>query len=92
MAPDGALVKEGRFPTIEAAWSRASDMGSRWWFYPVCLVTGPSISDRARIVAAPDGAKQLEGFTLRTVARLFAANEQHVCDWINGKCPLEISP
>lgn len=88
MAPDGALVREGEFASIEAAWSRASDMGSRWCFYPVAIVTGESRSDLARIVDAPEELKHYVGLSLRTLARAFAANSEAVCDWINGKAPL----
>lgn len=35
-APDGAFITEGEFKTIEQAWNRINDWGSRWYFYPFC--------------------------------------------------------
>ena len=69
MTFDGDYVTEGRdFPTIESAWERASDMGSRWFFYPFCFVTTAS---GATIKAAPEGMSQFEGRRVRTVANIF---------------------
>lgn len=89
IAPDGAIVREGEFPSIQAAWDRASDMGSRWFFYPVCVVTGASRSDRARVLDCPEGLKEYaQGRTLKSVCAMFARNSEAVCEWVNGKAPL----
>ena len=89
IAPDGATVTEGRdYPSIESAWNRANNMGSRWFFYPVSVVTG-----KDRIIAVPDGMDSgWIGKSIKTLCRAFAAESQHVCDWINGQCALEIYP
>lgn len=35
---DGDYVTEGQFATVEDAWKRNDDMGSRWVFYPLRVV------------------------------------------------------
>ncbi len=90
MAPDGATVREGCFESTEAAWERAQGMGSRWFFYPVSLVTGEAgTSDRARIVDAPRELRPFIGKSVGTLRRWFAANSEMVCDWLNRKAPFE---
>lgn len=70
MSFDGERVTEGReFPTIKAAWNRACDMGSRWYFYPFCFVTSES---GKTIVAAPAGLRAAERKRVKTVAQAFA--------------------
>jgi hypothetical protein len=85
MAPDGATVREGQFDSVQDAWHRSQDMGSRWFFYPLHLVTGPARSDLARIVDAPRELEHYKGRTLRTLARSIAANSETACAWINGE-------
>lgn len=71
MAPDGATVTEGRdFPDVSAAWRRADDMGSRWYFYPFCFVTSAS---GKTIVDAPAPMRNMIGRRVATVAALFAS-------------------
>ncbi len=90
MAPDGATVREGQFDSVESCWQRAQDMGSRWFFYPLHLVTGPSRSDLARIADTPRELEHWRGRSVRSLARAIAANADHVCDWLNGKTPLAL--
>jgi hypothetical protein len=93
IAPDGEYKTEGFFETIEAAWSRAEDMGSRWYFYPVCIVTGAARTNKARIVAVPVGLPaEWIGRTVKHLAETFAADAEHVCDYCNGKSPLCLFP
>lgn len=93
MATDGEYVREGTFPDIESAWSWAGDMGSRWFFYPVCLVTGLARSNKAKIAAVPDGMPEAWiGKTLHTLGLAFQQEEEHVCDYVNGQCPLMLFP
>lgn len=92
LAPDGAAVREGDFPSIESAWDRSNDMGSRWFFYPVHVVTGPSRSPKARIVAAPQGLEGFIGRPLSTLSAAFAQNSDAICAWINGEAPLFLTP
>ncbi|MDO8705372.1 MAG: hypothetical protein Q7J84_10545 [Sulfuricaulis sp.] len=71
MTFDGDYVTEGRdFADVDAAWCRASDMGSRWYFYPWCFVTSES---GKTIAAAPDGLHHFEGRRVATVQKVFAA-------------------
>lgn len=89
LAPDGATVREGNFPTIQAAWDRASDMGSRWFFYPICVVTGPARTARARIMDIHPAMREYAlGRTLGALPGMLARNEDAVCAWINGDAPL----
>ena len=37
-APDGEYIIESEFETVEQAWDRINDWGSRWFFYPFCGV------------------------------------------------------
>ncbi len=95
LAPDGAIITESRsFPSIEAAWARSSDMGSRWYFYPIHVVTGPcSCPARARIVAVPDGmGAEWIGKTLGKLSQACAADSQHAADYCNGLIPFCVYP
>lgn len=93
LAPDGESVREGEFDSIAAAWERGQDMGSRWYFYPVQIVTGPARSDRARILETPHGMPQeWKGRTLGKLKRAFAADSEHAADYCNGLCRLMIHP
>lgn len=92
VAPDGERIVEGFFDSVESAWKRANDMGSRWFFYPVSIVCGSAYRN-PRIVAVPDGmSPEWVGRAIKTLQKAFAANSEHVCDWLNGKCPLELCP
>lgn len=69
MSFDGEYVIEGRdFETSAAAWGRAADMGSRWFFYPFCFVTTAS---GKTILDAPQGMAHLVGRRVSTVQELF---------------------
>ena len=92
LAPDGAHVTEGKeFPTIESAWNRSENMGSRWYFYPVHVVT--SCGPAAIIRDVPQGMSDFwVGRRLATLAKAFAADTDHVMDYLNGKTPYCILP
>lgn len=63
IAPDAEWKIEGEFKSIDEAWERNDNMGSRWFFYPFRLVaTNPSIN--AKIVSCPD--KLFEGKKVKT--------------------------
>lgn len=80
MAFDGEYVTEGEFKTIDEAWERSEDMGSRWFFYPFHFVltsSGKTIAD------SPYGIEFLKGKRLSSVIRLFAETSKAVspsCD------------
>ena len=93
LAPDGASVREGDFPGITAAWQRSADMGSRWYFYPAHIVTGPARSDRARILDTPHGMpSEWKGRTLGKLKKAFAADPEGACDYCNGLAPFCVLP
>ena len=46
---DGEKVTEGEFPTVFDAQHRSEFMGSRWYFYPIHIVTG-----KIKILEIPD--------------------------------------
>lgn len=59
---------EDTFESVEKAWDWASDMGSRWFFYPFCFVvsaSGETIKD------AQFPLEFLIGKKVRTVMNLF---------------------
>lgn len=83
LAPDGEAQFEGtreNFPDTDAAWEYAGDMGSRWFFYPVCVVCTPG-----KIIAAvPPGIfPEWIGRKLATLQRAFAADPELVCEYVN---------
>ena len=49
LALDGEKVTEGEFPTVSDAQKRSEFMGSRWYFYPIHVVTG-----KIKILEIPD--------------------------------------
>jgi len=60
MAFDGRYVTEGEFDSVEQAWQRSDDMGSRWDFYPFHFVTtasGKTIKDAPGILREFIGKK-----------------------------------
>ena len=68
MAFDGAWVREGVFDTIEQAWERASDLGSKWYFYSFPFVlteSGKTIAD------SPDCMEIFNGKRFTTVLNFF---------------------
>ena len=46
---DGEKVTEGKFSTVSDAQHRSEFMGSRWYFYPIHIVTG-----KIKILEIPD--------------------------------------
>lgn len=78
IAPDGASVREGEFDSIESAWDRASEMGSRWFFYPFHVVTGSCDPDKCRVVSAPDGYDFLRSLKFKTVRTWISLNSSTI--------------
>ncbi len=70
-------------------------MGSRWWFYPIRVVTGDTMNiRRARIVSLPWGVPSWwKGKTLGTfLDAVRACDEDEMGAWLNGyaPCPLRL--
>ncbi len=64
-------------------------MGSRWFFYPVHVVTGASRSEMARVLDCHPALKEYaQGRTIKSLCALFERNSDAVCRWINGEAPL----
>lgn len=93
IAPDGEHQTErgyerDGFPTIDAAWDHANDLGSKWIFYPIAVVTAGET-----IRAVPHGMpEEWIGRKLATLCKAFAADSQHVCDYVNGETPCCVFP
>jgi hypothetical protein len=69
MGFDGDHVTEGEFNSVNEAWERSEDMGSRWFFYPFHFVlteAGTTIKD------SPVGLNWLTGKRLSTVKKIFS--------------------
>lgn len=70
MSFDGDYVTEKRgFDTVSNAWNHASDMGSRWFFYPFCFVTSAS---GKTIVDVPEGLEDMKHKRVKTIQAMFA--------------------
>lgn len=68
MSFDGDYVTEGQFDSIDQAWNRSNDMGSRWFFYPFHFVTtasGKTIRD------TPELMQHLNGSRVKAVSKHF---------------------
>jgi hypothetical protein len=82
IAPDGEFVCENKFKTINEAWERSNDMGSRWYFYPVHVVTSGN-KMKSRISAVPDGMpNEWIGKTIKSLVDAFKANSQAIVQYL----------
>ena len=64
MSFDGEYKKEGQFDTIDQAWERSNDMGTRWFFYPFHFVTTEK-------TIVDSGIAGLIGKRIKTVQNIF---------------------
>jgi hypothetical protein len=92
-AGDGETQREGPFASIEDAWYRNDDMGSRWYFYPGRVVVGAA-GVKGRIMGVPCGMfKDWEVRAVRTLLKAVkAADEEILVAWVEGKAPLMLFP
>ena len=75
MSPDGEdyVTDFHASESVEAVWQSLNDMGSRWYFYPMCFVIKDNANRntqrlmRQRIVDVPDGFIGIEDLRSRTV-------------------------
>ncbi len=91
VAPDGDWITErSDFPTVEAAWARSGDMGSRWFFYPVHVVT----AGKSHVIrGVPQGMPEdWVGRKLTSLAEMIKGHQGHVTAYIKGECPFEPRP
>lgn len=63
-ALDGDYITEGNFETIDQAWERINDWGSRWVFYPL---TG--VVKNKRVVSFCDILPSLSNKDIKTVQK-----------------------
>ena len=78
-APDGEYVKEGDFESIDAAWNRSNEMGSRWIFYPIHIVAEDKV-----IVATCDELNHFIGGSLECLSQsLKTTDQEDLCDSLN---------
>ena len=68
IALDGNYQIEGEFGSIEQAWNRAADMGSRWYFYPLSVVAKNGV-----IIDTPEGFEYLKNTKLENLSILAEA-------------------
>ena len=69
MSFDGEYKTEGKsFDSVESAWNRSNDMGSRWYFYPFHFVTTET---GKTVVDAPEILSWAIGRRVKTVQRIF---------------------
>ena len=69
MAFDGDYVTEKTgFDSVDSAWKRSNDMGSRWYFYPFHFVTSES---GMTVIDAGHGLESFKGKRVNTVVKNF---------------------
>jgi len=61
-------MEQGGFKTVDDAWARSNDMGSRWYFYPFHFVVSAS---GKTIIDAPELLEWTKGRRVNTVQRIF---------------------
>lgn len=69
MTFNGDSVTEGEFDSVNEAWERSEDMGSRWFFFPFHFVlteTGKTIKDTFQ------GLEWMKGKRLSTIKKIFS--------------------
>ena len=69
MGFDGDYVTEKTgFDSVDSAWKRSNDMGSRWYFYPFHFVTSES---GQTIIDTGQGLESFKGKQVKTVTKAF---------------------
>lgn len=92
IAPDGEFITEGReFPAIESAWNRNENMGSRWIFYPIHVVT--TAGKAAIIRDVPHGmVKEWIGKRLSSLIKAMKERGEDATNYANGDAPFHVYP
>ena len=70
-----AFASDGMFSSIEEAWERNEDMGSRWVFYPFRLIV-----DQNGIIAALDDcmSQELVGYQFEDIKKTIQVLIEHL--------------
>ena len=71
-ASDGEYITEGEFKTVEEAWERINDWGSRWIFYPF---TG--VVKNKRVVSFCDALPELSNKNIKTIQKDLEKNGEN---------------
>jgi len=66
MSFDGDYKIEGEFKTVNNAWEYASNIGSKWYFYPFCFVVTSTT-----IIDTPLHLHMFKGKRIKTVSKIF---------------------
>jgi hypothetical protein len=84
--PEGDYVTDFKRDSKQDVWDEISEMGSRWIFYPIAL-----ISTDKTIVDAPEGLEFLIGKRIKTAVEFFKAQwkerSTEICEAINNGTP-----
>lgn len=89
ISPDGDTKQEGRdFTSIDYAWERNEDMGSRWVFFPMRVIAGPT---GKRIVSVPTGMyTDWIGHSVSKLCLAIQNKPEEVLKWLNGEIPFPL--
>lgn len=68
MGFDGDYVTDAYCDSIDSAWEKSNDLGSKWYFYPFHFVLTPSGKS---IASTPTGLEHMKGKRLSTIQSLF---------------------
>lgn len=84
------MTERDDFPSIRAAWEHAADMGSRWFFYPILVVT----AGRSKVIrGVPDGImEEWEGRQLATFLKTIREEADAVAEFVRGEAPWYLAP
>lgn len=66
--------------SIDEAWENCGNLGSKWYFYPICFVIKDNggLSKRQRIVDCCDILLHLKGTTVKTAMQYIKDNPDEV--------------
>jgi hypothetical protein len=82
ISPDGIdkVTDFAGSKTIQEVWDKLSNMGSRWFFYPICFVitdtSGKTLNKR--IVSSPDDFIVHKGCTVKSAMQAIADNPGYI--------------
>ena len=85
--PSGDYVTDFQRETIDEIWEEVADMGSRWIFYPIVMITNGT-----SIVSTCEGAEWLNRKRIKTVVSFlekeWETRAEKICDGLNNGTPL----
>ena len=88
---DGDIKREGRdYTSIHSAWEHNEAMGSRWYFFPIRVIAGPT---GKRIVSVPSGmSNEWVNHSVSKLCNAIKHNQEDVLKWLKGEIPCSIYP